>query len=58
MTERVIRLHDVSIHGDVDRSAVLAAVERAVAAATVDGVASPQAVQKAIAASVSKSRQP
>ncbi len=58
MTEQEVRLHDVSIHGDVDRSVVLAAIERAVAAATLDGSASPQAVQRAISASVSESRQP
>ena len=39
MNEPEVRLHDVTITGDgeVDRSAVLAAIERAVAEATLDG---------------------
>ena len=59
MTEPQVRLHDVSSEGDVgDRKAVLAAIERAVAAATRDGTASPQVVKAAISAAVSTSGQP
>lgn len=58
MTDQEVRMHHVSVHGDVDRSAVLAAIERAVAAVKLDGSTSPQDVQRAISVSVSGSRQP
>jgi hypothetical protein len=59
VNEPQVRLHDVSIDGDVgDPEALLAAVERAVAAATSPGSASPEAVRAAISSSVSERRQP
>ncbi len=45
-----VRLHDVTISGDVDSRAVLAAIERAVAAATQTGRPTTQVVQRAVAA--------
>lgn len=49
MSEPQIRLHDVSISGDVgDREALLAAVGRAVARATSDGTAHATAVASAV----------
>ena len=59
MTEPQVRLHDVSMTGNTGgRSAVLAAVERAVAAAVRDGTASPQELRAAISAAVSTGRKP
>lgn len=59
MSEPQVRLHDVSIAGDVgDRDALLSAVERAVAAATSAVPASPEAVRAAVASCVSESGQP
>ena len=49
MSEPQVRLHDVSIDGDVgDREALLAAVERAVARATVAGTPPGPAVAAAV----------
>lgn len=49
MTEPQVRLHDVSIEGDAgDRDALLAAIERAVAQATVEGTAPAKAVGAAV----------
>ena len=59
MNEQEVRLHDVTVSGDgVDRSAVLAAIERAVADATLHGTGSPEAVRRAVTAAVSESRHP
>lgn len=49
MSDPQVRLHDVSIAGDVgDREALLAAVERAVARAMSDGTAPAPAVASAL----------
>ena len=59
MNEQEVRLHDVTVSGDgVDRSAVLAAIERAVADATLHGSGSPGAVRGAGTAAVGESRHP
>ena len=57
MNEPQVRLHDVSIAGDVgDQEALLAAVERAVAQVTASGQMSPEAVRSAIRSSVAEVR--
>jgi hypothetical protein len=49
-----VRLHDVTISGDVDRAAVLAAVERAVADASSGGTPTSDAVSAAVTRSVDR----
>jgi hypothetical protein len=60
VTDPTVRLHDVSVDGDLggDRDSVLAAVERGVEAATRAGPLTPDAVRAAVSAAVSASRQP
>ena len=52
MTEPEVRLHDVKVSGDVDRAAVLAAIERAVAAASSAGTPTSNSVGAAVTRSV------
>jgi hypothetical protein len=51
-TDPEVRLHDVEVSGEVDRAAVLAAIERAVAAASTAGTPTSDSVGAAVTRSV------
>ncbi|MFC5175315.1 hypothetical protein [Nocardioides taihuensis] len=53
MTRPEVRLHDVRVTGDVDRAALLAAIESAVADASVTGPVAPDRVRSAVSDAVS-----
>jgi hypothetical protein len=55
MNDPQVRLHDVAISGDgIDRAAVLAAIERAVADASSAGTPTSASVRAAVTRSVQK----
>jgi hypothetical protein len=53
VTEPEVRLHDVSVTGDVDRAAVLAAIEQAIADASAAGPPTSDGVRSAVSAAIS-----
>jgi hypothetical protein len=54
VAEPEVRLHDVTVTGDVDRAALLAAVQRAVAGTASAGVPTTAAVEAAVAAATAE----
>ncbi len=57
MNEQEVRLHDVTVDGDVDRAAVLAAIEQAVGRATASGATSSEAIRSSVARAVGEAHQ-